>query len=148
MFSGIHFLVGKWSDYNYCKECSRPLRDFECRVVSSTSGEGRTTFYCQRCNRVVRPICCFFGYEAFSLIGFSVTVLMLGLVIFAAVHMSINGKEITQSDRREILVAMLLGLPWIGVGCLYRLTCKPIYDRWVMQHGTDPDKWPELTKPD
>ena len=24
--------------------------------------------------------------------------------------------------------------------------CKPIYDRWVMQHGTDPDKWPDATK--
>ena len=22
--------------------------------------------------------------------------------------------------------------------------CKPIYDRWVMQHGINPDKWPEL----
>ena len=26
--------------------------------------------------------------------------------------------------------------------------CKPIYDRWVMQHGTDPDKWPDAPKPE
>ena len=26
--------------------------------------------------------------------------------------------------------------------------CKPIYDRWVMQYGTDPDRWPAATKPD
>ena len=24
---------------------------------------------------------------------------------------------------------------------------KPIYDRWVMQHGTDPEKWPGPPKP-
>ena len=24
--------------------------------------------------------------------------------------------------------------------------CKPIYDRWVMQHGPDPDKWPDESK--
>ena len=30
---------------------------------------------------------------------------------------------------------------------LSRMRCKPIYDRWVMQHGTDPDKWPDANKP-
>tara|TARA_B100000674_G_scaffold288289_1_gene238793 strand:- start:190 stop:420 length:231 start_codon:yes stop_codon:yes gene_type:complete len=25
--------------------------------------------------------------------------------------------------------------------------CKQIYERWVMQHGTDPDKWPDAPKP-
>ena len=25
---------------------------------------------------------------------------------------------------------------------------KTIYDRWVMQHGTDPDKWPAPAKPE
>ena len=29
----------------------------------------------------------------------------------------------------------------------HKLKYKPIYDRWVMQHGTDPDKWPDATKP-
>ena len=24
--------------------------------------------------------------------------------------------------------------------------CKPIYDRWVMRYGTDPDKWPGASK--
>ena len=24
--------------------------------------------------------------------------------------------------------------------------CKPIYDRWVMQHGPAPDKWPDESK--
>jgi len=24
---------------------------------------------------------------------------------------------------------------------------KPIYDRWVMQHGNDPDKWPDAPTP-
>ena len=24
--------------------------------------------------------------------------------------------------------------------------CKPIYDRWVIQHGTEPDKWPGASK--
>ena len=26
--------------------------------------------------------------------------------------------------------------------------CKHIYDRWVMQHGNDPDKWPDATQPE
>ena len=26
--------------------------------------------------------------------------------------------------------------------------CKHIYDRWVMQHGTDPEKWPAPAKPE
>jgi len=25
--------------------------------------------------------------------------------------------------------------------------CKPIYDRWVIQHGTHPDEWPDTPKP-
>ena len=49
---------------------------------------------------------------------------------------------------------------WIGFGlaivlavtltCVYLellMRCKPIYDRWVMQHGSDPDKWPAPAKP-
>ena len=70
--------MGKWSDYNGCKECYRPLRDFECRVVTTTGGEGSKTFYCHLCNGVVRGIVCLFGCEAFSLVGLSVTVLLLG----------------------------------------------------------------------
>lgn len=26
--------------------------------------------------------------------------------------------------------------------------CKHIYDRWVIQHGPDPDKWPVPVKPE
>ena len=26
--------------------------------------------------------------------------------------------------------------------------CKHIYNRWVMQHGIDPDKWPAPAKPE
>ena len=50
---------------------------------------------------------------------------------------------------------------WIGFGlaivlavtltCVYLellMRCKPIYDRWVMQHGTDPDEWPDAPKPE
>ena len=28
------------------------------------------------------------------------------------------------------------------IGWAKKSECKPIYDRWVMRHGTDPEKWP------
>jgi len=34
------------------------------------------------------------------------------------------------------------------IGCLWSaFKYKPIYDRWVMEHGNDPDKWPGASKP-
>ena len=39
-------------------------------------------------------------------------------------------------------------LVFVGLFVRTKSKCKPIYDRWVMQHGIDPDKWPEASKPE
>ena len=55
--------------------------------------------------------------------------------------------------------SMVIGLPFpaieiipvlvfVGLFVRTKSKCKPIYDRWVMQHGTDPDRWPSATKPE
>jgi len=47
-----------------------------------------------------------------------------------------------------IPITMLLPLFPFLLGWWKKSKCKPIYDRWVMQHGTDPDKWPDANKPE
>ncbi|MDB4705816.1 hypothetical protein OAG10_05115 [Verrucomicrobia bacterium] len=37
-------------------------------------------------------------------------------------------------------------LAFIGYFYWKKSKRKPIYDRWVVQHGTDPDKWPGSVK--
>ncbi|MDA7618504.1 hypothetical protein N8703_04310 [Verrucomicrobia bacterium] len=32
---------------------------------------------------------------------------------------------------------------FVGIHNWKKSKCKPIYDRWVMQHGLDPENWPE-----
>ena len=43
-----------------------------------------------------------------------------------------------------IVIAILCMLGHLAI----RGTRKPIYDRWVAQHGTDPDQWPFVPKSD
>ena len=43
-------------------------------------------------------------------------------------------------------IEIIPGLVFVGLFVRTKSKCKPIYDRWVMQHGTDPDKWPDATK--
>ena len=60
---------------------------------------------------------------------------------------------------QDVSPSIMIGLPFptieiipvlIFVGLFVRTKskCKPIYDRWVMQYGTDPDRWPAATKPE
>ena len=47
--------------------------------------------------------------------------------------------------------ALVLGVLWLPAfinARSYSRRLKPIYDRWVHQHGTDPDKWPDASKPE
>ena len=39
-------------------------------------------------------------------------------------------------------------LAFMGYFYWKKSKCKPIYDRWVHQHGTDPDKWPPAPNSD
>ena len=42
---------------------------------------------------------------------------------------------------------MAAPLAFFLLGWWKKSKCKPIYDRWVMQHGINPDKWPDAPKP-
>ena len=47
-----------------------------------------------------------------------------------------------QDDKKIAVVIGFFALAPAGFHQMQKFKHKPIYDRWVMQHGTDPDKWP------
>ena len=59
-----------------------------------------------------------------------------------------EGLDVTADDMLEMCLLPLFALPMLAIGWWQMLNSKPIYERWVHQHGTDPDKWPAPAKPE
>ena len=124
-------------DYAYCEKCDRPLRENEYRSESIDGGK-----YCRLCDSRVRDfkkmiilpknllialfLCIGFTFMYFQ--GVSPSNFLIG-VPFPAI---------------EIIPVLV----FVGLFVRTKSKCKPIYDRWVMQHGIDPDKWPAPVKPE
>ena len=122
--------------YAYCKECDRPLRENEYRSESIDGGK-----YCRLCDSRARDfkkmiILPWHLYMALILcIGFT-------FAYFKGANPSIMiGLPFPTIEIIPVLV-------FVGLFVRTKSKCKPIYDRWVMQHGTDPDKWPAPAKPE
>lgn len=47
-----------------------------------------------------------------------------------------------------VITLMVSPLAVFLLGWWKKSKCKPIYDRWVIKHGINPDKWPDAPKPD
>jgi hypothetical protein len=128
--------------YAYCEKCDRPFRKNECRSESTGSGNTQRTIYdCRVCESRARD--------------FDKTI-MLPTHLFMALAWCIGWALLYFNA--GISVSIMIGLPFptieiipglvfVGLFVQTKSKCKPIYDRWVMQHGREPDKWPDATKP-
>ena len=135
-----------WESYAYCKKCGRPLSDYEWRIQISThsddSGRKRksTTYYCRLCeSRAVKPSGSSDASTFWVLIGISVFVVCYGE--FGPEEFTVFGKLLTYFVPTGAALWMFF-LPWWD-----KLKYKPIYDRWVKLHGTDPEYWPRPSRP-
>ena len=129
-------------NYAYCEKCDRPFRENECRSESTGSGNTqRTIYYCRVCESRARD----FNKAAF--LPWNLFMAMVFCIGFTVMYF------------QGAAPSMIIGLPFpaieiipvlvfVGLFVRTKSKCKPIYDRWVMQHGIDTDKWPEAPKPE
>ena len=73
----------------------------------------------------------------------------IGMVLWYFFAVKPEGTETTLGELIALCqVPLLIAVSFFAWSFTKSQNAKPIYDRWVMQHGTDPDKWPDATKPD
>ena len=128
-------------DYAYCEKCDRPFRRNECRSERTDIGDNsKTSYYCRVCESLARD---------FN------KIIILPKNLFIALILCIG---FTVMYFQGVVPSIMVGVPFpaieiipvlvfVGLFVRTKSKCKPIYDRWVMQHGTDPDKWPGLSSP-
>ena len=131
-----------WDKYCYCTNCSRPYRESETRagefVVTQLSGSGVHAIHCVSCNdSIIRP-------------QNSVGLYVLGFALFCVAAVALGFVVIMNDAKMRDLffICLPLGGLCIWVNRQQKFRYKTIYDRWVIQHGPDPDKWPAPVKPE
>ena len=88
-----------------------------------------------------------FGFNLWDVIGWSWVVFMTGGAVWYYFGRQAEGLDVTADEMLQMCLFPLLALPAFAVGWWQKSKCKPIYDRWVMQHGTDPEHWPRPSRP-
>ena len=118
--------------YVYCEECDRPLRENEYRSETTGSGKHRsTTCYCGLCNSEARAPS---SVWAVKMVLLSIPI----LVFYAATRNNLADSSL------QVFGVCFVPLVFLFFDWRTKSKCKPIYDRWVIKHGINPDKWPEL----
>ena len=129
----------------------RPLREIDCNVYSgqcSQTDGGGGTRTCKRCSGwrllgVPRPL----GIISREL-GAAVLLLTCAAVLYTLPDQMRDAKSTGLANATVLANPTVLFVPFVVVFHLWmRSKCKPIYDRWVAEHGPDPDKWPATSKP-
>ena len=130
--------MSSWCHYAYCYHCCRPFKSHQYRLVVHEAPAGapiRNGSLCLTCDESIKCP----NTERKLLIGSCVA----SPLLFAISYFT-NDMEMWSGFYAVGITSLLLLIHLI---CFSRMRCKPIYDRWVMQHGTDPDNWPDATKP-
>ena len=143
----------KWKSYVYCVSCNRPYLEAK-KVVEEWDFARKThkvvkkPSYGRNKYSEINYLCVNCGeqtwHNAVSLDKFKVASFVLIVVSAFLCLMAILTKEplCWLLCCASILVTIYLSHTYRGL-----LKCKPIYDRWVRQHGRDPYNWPDATKP-
>jgi hypothetical protein len=104
--------------------------------VTQHTGYGEHAIHCVNCNdSIIRPQNPVGNY-------------VLGFAVFCVAAVAL-GFVVVMNDakmRDLFFICLPLGGLCFWVNHQQKSRCKTIYDRWVMQHGTDPDKWPDSSK--
>ena len=131
-----------WDSCAYCKKCDRPLSDYEWRIQIFTDDKGcrHTTYYCRLCeSRVYKPT----GSSDVGMFW-----VMIGLSVFLVCYGEFGPEELTVSQKLLMYSVFPGAALWmVGLRWWHIIKYKPIYDRWVKLHGTDPEYWPRPSRP-
>ena len=131
--------MANYRAYVYCDKCDRPLRENEYRSEIGSGDTRGTTYYCRLCNSTARKP---FGMPAWVVIA----LLTCGTTAFGVWIIDTTPVDDVGGYKVALPVMAAPLALWLW-GWWKKSKCKPIYDRWVMQHGINPDKWPDAPKP-
>ena len=130
----------RFLSYYYCTECSRIYRclmDTKTGQFAATRRGGlhvgHFSYHCTSCETAV-----------FQPSDFKTRVLALLICFIPGLYCLLMPSLVA------VVVALITGIAGIRMfrsSLNFSQKCKHIYDRWIMQHGTDPDKWPDANKP-
>ena len=138
-----------WMSYAYCEKCDRPLRENEYRSVETSRGSNRhILYYCKLCDSRGRKLVSMLGFHFWVIMGWLWTVAGFGGAAWDYFAGQSEVSDVSLSDTlMRCFGVLLITVATFAFGWWQKSKYKPIYDRWVHQHGTDPDKWPDATKP-
>ena len=141
VFFNVCGSMATYWNYAYCEKCDRPFRGNECRSESIGSGNTqRIIYFCRVCESRARD------FNKIIILPKNLFIALILCIGFTVMYF----QGVSPSN-------FLIGVPFpaievipvlVFVGLFVRTNskCKPIYDRWVMQHGTDPENWPDSSK--
>lgn len=120
--------MAKWCNYIYCSECDRPFLKTKRRIVTfrTTDNKSSAFSHCLYCGLSFASLSPTFWRNV------SLPALGVSSVAFA-IALSTNNPDAWAFG---LLSAAPL-FPFFRM----RKRCKPIYDRWIEKHGSDPSGW-------
>ena len=99
-----------------------------------------TTYYCRLCGDKAR------GFKKILGLPYSLFIALILAVVELVMYFQ-QGFSVSKMINLPFpTIELVPVLAFIGSFYWKKSKCKPIYDRWVHQHGTDPDKWPGSVK--
>ena len=131
-----------WDKYFYCTNCGRPYRESETKLREFVVHPGKRYAYRITVNH------CVYCSEPIGQPQNSVGLHVLGFAMFcvAAFYWGFVDSRSDIIMRDLFFVCPMLGGMCIWVNHQQKSKHKPIYDHWVMEHGTDHQKWPGASK--
>ena len=132
--------MADWSQYYYCTNCRRPYCKSEIRTgeaVQVAENSYSPSLYCVSCDQSV------YQPSSFASQGIMLSMVLMVMIGFWSEWPG-NRAALLVIEILLVITALLLAKSSLSSS----RKCKAIYDRWVMQHGTDPDKWPAPAKPE
>ena len=133
---GVYWYMASWNSYYYCKMCDRPLSSQDYGTQGNYTAAGNTkTVYCRFCAATAE------GPGKSRIIAGLVLITIATPLIYLLV-----GNEPLALGIPAPAITILLGAFYIATHFRDKSTYSPIYDRWVMEHGTDHQKWPGASK--
>ena len=128
-----------WRQFYYCTNCRRPYCKSEIRtgdLALASASSSPPSLHCVDCNESVCQPSPFIG-QVISLLFF-----------FVPMVFPLLGPDKWEAFSVIPLLFGIAGLFYFLSSLAWSQKYEVIYDHWVMQFGTDPDKWPSASNPE